>query len=255
MALFPILICFTMIDVCFQEVLGDCDDMMAKLTETAAKNKQYNDLKSRLATSLPEMETRMHNCSAEVNPGSDPKEQLEELKSITNDVIAEGKLVEDLRTVGDDLLGILEALECSDTPKAHDIQETVEKVATKYDMIQEEVVDKQHQITKAITESQDVHHTLDGLLGWIMETEAVFDNMKPVSLGRSQLNDQIQAHRVMQSDIENHKARIEGVVEQCRGKPGAEDKCEQLTDRFDILDSRAEQRGAELEEVNQKIGV
>ena len=175
-------------------------------------------------------------------------------QTITNDVIAEGKHVEDLRKVGDDLLGILEALDCGDTPKAREIQETMEDVGTKYDHIQEEVVDKQHRITKAITESQDVHHTLDGLIGWIVETEAVFDNMKPVSLDREALHEQIQAHRVLVSDIENHKASVQDVVEQCQGTPGADNKCEQLTDRFDILDSRAEQRGAELEDVVQKLG-
>ena len=238
----------------FKEVVGACTAMMAKLTETAGKNKQYNDLKARLTTSLPEMEARMDSCAGQFVPGQDPREQLQALESLTKDVIAEGKHVEDLRSLGDDLLAILEALDCADTPKAREIQNTVEGVAGKYDFIQEGVVDKQHRITKAITESQDVHHTLDGLMGWIFETEAVFDSMKPVSLDRAALNNQIQAHRVLVSDMESHKGRIDGVVEQTHDAAGADDKLEQLVDRFDILDSRAQQRGAELEEVVQKLG-
>ena len=54
--------------------------MMAKLTETAGKNKQYNDLRQRLARSLPEMAVRMEKCSSELLPGSDPQDQLEQLQ-------------------------------------------------------------------------------------------------------------------------------------------------------------------------------
>ena len=48
---------------------------------------------------------KIQGCSGAILPGSDPQEQLEALQAITNDIIAEGKLVEDLRSVGGDLLG------------------------------------------------------------------------------------------------------------------------------------------------------
>ncbi len=162
--------------------------------------------------------------------------------------------MEDLKDVGDELVGILEALDCKDTPKAREIEDTVCSMQTKFDQIQEELVDKQHKLNAAVVESQDVNHNLDSLLGWVMETEGLFDNMGHVSLDKEALNNQIQAHRVLVSEIENERARVQSVTEQCAGTPGAEDKVEQLVDRFDILESRAEERGNELEDVVQKLG-
>ena len=53
--------------------------------------------------------------------------------------------------------------------------------------------------------------------------QAVFDNLRPVSLDKDSLNEQIQAHRVLVSDIQDHKARVQGVAEKCRGASGAQE--------------------------------
>ena len=226
---------------------------MTKLNETAAKNKKYNDLKERLSQTLPEMEARMQACSTDVKPGGDPNEQLDEINNLTAEVIAEGKKVQDLKDLGEELVAILDVLGCKDTPKAHEIEETISSYASKYDGLQEDLSDKQHKLNAAIVASQDVSHNLDAMLAWVNETEALFDNFHPISLERNALNDQMQDHRVLVADIESHRAQVDTVAEQCRGSPGAEDKVEQLVDRFDILESRAQQRGAELEDVVQRL--
>ncbi len=41
----------------------------------------------------------MEACDTELRPGSDPQDQLDKVKALTNDVIAEGKKVEDLKRV------------------------------------------------------------------------------------------------------------------------------------------------------------
>ena len=55
---------------------------------------------------------------------------------------------------------------CSqDTPKAREIADTLAAVQTRFDKIQEDLVDKQHKVNAAIVQSQDVNHNLDALLG------------------------------------------------------------------------------------------
>lgn len=237
----------------FKGILADCTTLMAKLTDTASKNKRYNDLKRQLSKWLPDMESRVEKCSADIAPGADPSRQLDEIKAVTGDVIAQGKLVDDLCNVGSDLVQILEELDCKDTPKAREIQGTVENVQTRYDQIQEEVVDKQHRLNDALVQSKDAVHNLDSLLKWTTETENLFNNMTPVSLDREALNEQIQAHRVLTSDIENHKGQVDAIVDQCQGQ-GEDDKVNNLLDRFDSLISHAQDRGNELEDVVQKLG-
>lgn len=51
----------------------------------------------------------------------------------------------------------------------------------------------------------------------------MFDDLRPVSLDRDALNAQLQAHRVLVADIQDHKGRVQGVAEKCRGKPGAQE--------------------------------
>ena len=52
-----------------------------------------------MASTLPEMEAKMEECDTTLHPDSDPKEKMDQLKAITNDVIAEGKKVDDLKKV------------------------------------------------------------------------------------------------------------------------------------------------------------
>ena len=191
----------------FKAVLADCTTLMAKLTDTASKNKRYNELKRQLSKWLPETEARVEKCSADVVPGADPTRQMEEMKAVTGDVIAQGKLVDDLANIGADLVQILEELDCKDTPKAREIQGTVDSYQKRYDQIQEQVVEKQHKLNDAVVHSKDAVHNLDSLLKWTTETENLFKNMTPVSLDRDVLNEQIQAHRVLTSDIESHKSQ------------------------------------------------
>ena len=51
----------------------------------------------------------------------------------------------------------------------------------------------------------------------------MFDNLRPVSLDKDSLNEQMQAHRVLVSDIQDHKARVRSVAQKCRGAPGAQE--------------------------------
>ena len=120
-----------------KKIEGDCQSLMEKLSETAIKNRKFNDLKHRLVDSLPKIESRMDRCDTELKPGGDPKKQLDDLNTLTADVIAEGKRVEDFKSLGDELLGILEDLDCKDTPKAKEIQSNVDSVNEKFDYIQE----------------------------------------------------------------------------------------------------------------------
>ena len=237
----------------FKAVVADCTNLMAKLTDTASKNKRYNELKGQLSKWLPSMEVRVEKVSGDVALGADPSKQLEEIKSVTSDVIAEGKLVEDLSIIGSDLIRILEELDCHDTPKAREIQATVEDFQARYDQIQEDVVDKQHRLNDAMVQSKDARHNLDVLLAWVRDTEDTFMNMQLVSLDRDCLSEQIQGHRVLASDIDNHKAQIDSIIEQCQDQ-GEDEKINDLLDRYDALISNAQDRGNELDDVVQKLG-
>ena len=237
----------------FKGILSDCTDLMTKLTDTAAKNKLYNQLKTQLTKSLPEVANKVEACDAELKPGVDPTGQLEALKAVTADVISHGKLVEDISKVGQELIAILEELDCKDTPKAKEIQNTVDQIQGMFDKIQETTVDKQHKLNSAIVQSKDAIHNLDSLMEWVSETESLFDNIRPVSLDSKALSEQIQAHRVITSDIDNHREQVDSVVETCRGQPGSEEKINDLLDRFDALISQAHERGSELEEVAEKL--
>ncbi len=238
----------------FKGVLQDCTSLMAKLTDTASKNKQYNQLKSQLGKTLPDIEDKVNQCSVDLGPGKDAESQLSELNGVTADVVTQGKLVEDLSRVGHELIGILEELDCKDTPKAREIQATVDEIQNRYDQVQESVVDKQHTLNAAMVKSKDADHNLTSLLTWVKDTEAVLDNSQPVSLDREVLNEQIQAHRVLASEIENHRAQVDSTIEQCQNKPGAQESVNELLDRFDALLNHSQERGNDLDDVVQKLG-
>ena len=234
-------------------MLTECTDFMAKLTDTAAKNKQYAALKSRLTQWLPAMADRVDQCDDSIAPGEDPKRHLEALKAITADVVAEGKLIDDLHKVGSDLVGILDELGCKDSPKAVEIQNTLADVQNQYDAIQQILADKQQSVNAVVVQSQDAEYNLQAMFDWINETQALFDNMQRVSLDKDVLNEQMRAHRVVTSEIENHKSQIDSVSELCEAYPASQGEVAQLWDAFDELVSRCEERGEDLDSVVHKL--
>ena len=226
---------------------------MAKVNDTVVKNRKYNDLRSKLGQWLPSMEERVNQCSADVPPGDDPKIQVAELKALTTDVIAETQDVEDLKAVGKDLLAILEELECLDTPKAREIKGVLESVQAKFDEIQENVVDKQHRLNQAVVQSQDVYRQLDGLLEWVKQAQDNLNNSPIISLDKNALNEQTQAHMILCSDIENHKAKLNSLEEKCQGKEGTESRLDELHDKFGAVEEAAKDRAVMLDNVSQKL--
>ncbi|ELT90303.1 hypothetical protein CAPTEDRAFT_205084 [Capitella teleta] len=236
----------------YKDVLTDCSALMGRLNETAAKNKQYQQLRDQLQAALPQLQKAVESCTDAA--GSDPERQLEELKGVTADVIAAGKVMEDLRKVGENLVEILEELDCKETPKAVEIQSSVDGLQAVFDEVQEEVVDKQHRLNSAVAQSKDVGHNLAALLEWVDEMDGTFSSMKPVSLNREALTQQIQEHKLLSSDIDNHHPQVDTVVEQCQDQGLQDDRVNELLDRFDRLIGLTEERGTELEEVVQKLG-
>ena len=99
----------------------------------------------------------MEDCESEPSKGSDGQKELTKLNSLTADVVAESSVVDDFTTVGGELLTILQELDCGGTPKAQNIQHTIDEVQEKFDHIQEGVTEKQHKLTDAVVKVRTRH--------------------------------------------------------------------------------------------------
>ena len=89
------------------------------------------------------------------------------------------------------------------------------------------------------------------MLSWLEDTEDLFNHLRPVSVDRETLHEQLQAHRVVTSDIDNHRVQVDNVSEQADSNPALQPKVEDMLDRYDNLLTHAQRRGEELDEVNK----
>ena len=73
-------------------------------------------------------------------------QEFDELKAVNGEIIAQGNNVAELRTVGEELLDMLDAMDCGKTPKAREIRESMDHAAQRYDQMQAALTDRQHRL-------------------------------------------------------------------------------------------------------------
>ena len=56
--------------------------------------------------------------------------------------------------------------------------------------------------------NQDAQQQVDNLLRWLSDSEDLFSHLRPVSVDKQTLAEQQQAHRVISTDIDNHRAQV-----------------------------------------------
>ncbi len=107
-----------------------------------------------------------------------------------------------LRSVGDQL---------SPTEIAN-LKNPVTELENKYRQLCDALAEKCRTLDTALVQSQGVQDALDSLLHWLNDAENTLKNItRPASLHKERLEDQMREHRVLQADVDSHKASVDSV--------------------------------------------
>ncbi|XP_064211548.1 dystonin isoform X36 [Tribolium castaneum] len=248
----------------YRDLLNRANNLSDRLSGVGGRQREYSDAVDKARQWLREAEPRAIKILDEPI-GGDPKaveEQLHRAKSLNNEFVANGRLIDNAKQATDALLNSLQG-QISPAEMSR-LEQPVIELDQKYNQLSNALADRCQELDTALVQSQGVQDALDGIMNWLNTAESQFKTMqKPASLIKERLDEQLREHRVFQSDIDTHISSIDSVYlsaseliassSNARVAKKIETKLNDVKARFEKLFERAQKRGEFLEEVNKGL--
>ncbi|CAG0891815.1 unnamed protein product [Cyprideis torosa] len=242
----------------FRDLLARANKLQDMFGNVGDKQKQYIESIERCVNWLNDVEPRASALLQEAIP-ADPRgvqEHLDKVKAVNNDIIQNSRLFDAAQQSAQNLLDFASGYL---SPKeSKNIEVTVNDLTDRYNNIARAVGARSQELEVALLESQGVQDALDSLMNWMNQVEAQMRAvMKPASLNRERLTDQINEIRILQSDIDSHRSSIMSVTQavndlvrnasNVRIAKKVEGKLQDFQSRFSAADEKLSTRGKQLD--------
>jgi len=201
----------THVSTAYHELLLRANTLADQFSKVGNKYKDYNDAVERAKKWLKETEPKVAKiCNEPI--GAEPKaveDQLNRAKALNNEIIANGKLIDDAKQAAHNLLSSLDDSQMSREEKKS-IEQTPVELQQRYDALRVMMGERCSDLDSALVQSQGVQDALANIAGWLDNAEKQLAGiMKPASLIRDRLDEQIRQLKVIQSDVSNHEPSIQ----------------------------------------------
>ena len=214
------------------------------MTSLKESTNKFEELKVRLISDTDDLETRLKNCELDANSGEDLLIQLSQLKEVESRTQELSKKLELLKSLGQNLLETLDALDCRDTPKGKEIQKTMEEIPNRLHALQEATATK-------LRNQDDI--SFAAFLKWAKAKQECLDHSEPVSLNRDILNQQIHSHRALALEIDQYHHQVLDMISHHENDPLYSEISAEIQEQFKLLIEKVKQREATLENVVKKL--
>ena len=213
------------------------------MTSLKESTNKFEELKVRLIADTEKLELKLQNCNLDVD-SENLLVELSQLKEIGIEIQELSSKVKELKSLGDNLLETLDALDCRETPKGKEIQVAMDSIPAR--LCEIEVLASQK------LQNQD-NFSFVALLKWAKAQEENLENFELVSLNRDTLNEQIHSHHSLASEVDQYHSQILDMVNRHENDLLYAERSEKLQDAFQILRERVKQKEATLENVVKKL--
>ncbi|XP_046365478.2 microtubule-actin cross-linking factor 1-like isoform X10 [Haliotis rufescens] len=247
----------------YQDLKGKCGNFGERLSDLANKQRDYNDVAFKLLQWLTKAEDNLMSNKQE-SGSPDPNrlhDQLEKLKSLRTDAIAQSGVVDDLERKGRNLTNGLSGIS-ADPQQLGKMQDTLKDITGRYESLNKDIDDQTKSLQTAITKSQGVKEAVGGLLNWMKDAEKVMKKQHAISLNPDNIQEQMQEFRAVESDILNHKSSIDSIkqgaldlIKTCdlEMARALESQVEDIDKQYATIQKKVEVRGRDLEDVSAKL--
>lgn len=141
-----------------------------KLAQLGNKQKDFQDALNKAMAWLKEITPRVQKVMSEPI-ASEPKlveDQLNRAKSLQNEIMSNGRLIEAVRQATNNLLNSMEEL----SPSERDaIEGTTKELENKYQNLLDAVGDKIKDLDSALVQCQGLQDAVDGVSNWLTQAE------------------------------------------------------------------------------------
>jgi DNA repair exonuclease SbcCD ATPase subunit len=199
----------------YNDLLARANALADAMSMVGGKYKDYNDAVERAKRWLKETEPKVAKiCNEPI--AAEPKlveDQLNRAKALNNEIIANGKLIEDAKAAAANLLASLDPNTMS-REERRSIEQTPVELQQRYDALRAMIGERCADLDSALVASQGVQDALANIANWLDSTDAALAQiMKPASLIRDRLDDQIRGLKVLQADVASHEPSIHKMYE------------------------------------------
>ncbi|XP_071449100.1 microtubule-actin cross-linking factor 1, isoforms 1/2/3/4/5 isoform X30 [Hetaerina americana] len=248
----------------YQDLLARANRLSEKTSGVGGRQREQREALERAKAWLREAEARARRLLSEAI-GAEPgaiSEQLERTKALWSEFVSQERLIDAAKKATVALIESLEGQLSVEERRA--LEEPVNELQGKYKQLTEALGDRCGQLDSALVRSQGVQDALDGLSTWLGNAENQLKSlMRPVSLSKERLEDQVREHRVLQADVDAHRAGVESVSHSAqelmatasnpRLAKKIEAKLKDVTTRYDKLVEKVIKRGEFLDEVRASL--
>ncbi|XP_054090027.1 microtubule-actin cross-linking factor 1 isoform X29 [Zeugodacus cucurbitae] len=145
--------------------------------------------------------------SADTKSASD---QMNKAKSLHNDLLSNGRLIDDIDQTLDDLVKILGSQLSPNEAKK--LEKPALELKGKYQKMLDTLGEHCKILDKTLVQSQGVQDALENLITWINKAEDKFKvQYCPASLMKERLQEQMREHKALYADVTSHHATIDSV--------------------------------------------
>ncbi|XP_076544876.1 dystonin-like protein short stop isoform X38 [Osmia lignaria lignaria] len=249
----------------YKDLLSRANMLSDRLSGVGGRQRDYRESLEKARNWLKEVEPKVHRAISEA-VAAEPKQvedQLSKAKALNNEMLANERLVENVKVTVE---ALLRSLDGQLTPKEVDeLEEPAKALEDKYKQLTNAIGEKCQELDAALVRSQGVQDALDSLVLWLNNIEGQFKNIqRPASLQKERLEEQQRDQRLLQADLDSHRLSVEAVASSARDlltnssnariAKRIEGKLKDVQGRFEKLMDKSLRRGEFLDEIAQALG-
>ena len=203
------------VSTAYHELLARANALAEKISNVGGKYKDYNDAVERAKKWLKETEPKVAKlCNEPI--AAEPRvveDQLNRAKALNNEIIANGVLIDVAKQAAATLLASLDTSSMS-REELKAIENTPVELQQRYDALRVMMAERCADLDSALVACQGVQDALANIAAWLDSTDKQLEQiMKPASLMRDRLDEQIRTLKVLQSDVISHEPSIHKMYE------------------------------------------
>ncbi|XP_030078527.1 dystonin isoform X15 [Drosophila hydei] len=248
----------------YKDLLNRVNALQDRVSGLGGRQREYQDALDKANDWLRSVQPRVSRVISEPVAG-DPKgvqDQMNEAKALHNELLSSGRLVDNAQQALDNLLrslgGQLSPMEINQ------LELPIADLKNNYQQLLDTLGNHCKTLDKTLVQSQGVQDALDSLVGWVNQAEDKFKmNLRPASLIKERLQEQIREHKLLLADLQSHQASIDSVqisakhllasASNARIAKKVESNLNDVTGKFEKLFEKANKRGEFLDDVYSRL--
>ncbi|CAH2057366.1 unnamed protein product, partial [Iphiclides podalirius] len=247
------------------ELAARAQRLLERLRAAHAALQRHRNTLQRAQRWMQELEPQVRSALDEA-VGGDPRaveEQLQRIKALQNEILAQGRLIDNAKEACEQLLNSLEG---SVTPsEIRQLEAPVAELAGRYHQLGEAVAARCSALEAALLQCQGLQDAVEAQAAWLAQAEDAFKAQQTgASLLRERLDEQVREQRAALAAAEARRAALAALLDAARQAARApsnarlarklEQRADDIYARYEKLVERLVKRGQFLEEVGVELG-